>query len=270
MLTVMSELKSMQPRLNNKSGFTLVELLIVIVVIAILAAVSVVAYNGVNDRALRASSIAGLNVTEKALKGYVSQEGTPLYIPDSILSTYSLSGNQYYLGGNGMKGVCLAGEWPTRQQMADDFGAGTWGYSMALNTGINISEAYSLYCAKHTNQHYTVAMRDTISASSVSSMFAKMPMMRPIRVSALNTDGSQGPVMDVRGVRYAFNGSLTSPVSYLYYAVTGKTCEAGDVSIRWGSTEGIGVGPGGVFPGFTETGGDYTNNNSQYCLRTIR
>lgn len=37
--------------MKNKSGFTIVELLIVIVVIAILAAISIVAYNGIQDRA---------------------------------------------------------------------------------------------------------------------------------------------------------------------------------------------------------------------------
>lgn len=36
---------------NQKSGFTIVELLIVIVVIAILAAISIVAYNGIQSRA---------------------------------------------------------------------------------------------------------------------------------------------------------------------------------------------------------------------------
>lgn len=36
---------------KRSSGFTLVELLIVIVVIAILAAISVVAYNGIQNRA---------------------------------------------------------------------------------------------------------------------------------------------------------------------------------------------------------------------------
>jgi prepilin-type N-terminal cleavage/methylation domain-containing protein len=38
-------------KVHNHSGFTIVELLIVIVVIAILAALSVVAYNGIQNRA---------------------------------------------------------------------------------------------------------------------------------------------------------------------------------------------------------------------------
>lgn len=36
---------------KSKSGFTIVELLIVIVVIGTLAAISIVAYNGIQDRA---------------------------------------------------------------------------------------------------------------------------------------------------------------------------------------------------------------------------
>ncbi|MCA9336117.1 prepilin-type N-terminal cleavage/methylation domain-containing protein, partial [Candidatus Saccharibacteria bacterium] len=35
---------------NKKTGFTIVELLIVIVVIAILAAITIVAYNGIQQR----------------------------------------------------------------------------------------------------------------------------------------------------------------------------------------------------------------------------
>lgn len=41
----------LQNTLRNKDGFTIVELLIVIVVIAILATISIVAYNGIQNRA---------------------------------------------------------------------------------------------------------------------------------------------------------------------------------------------------------------------------
>jgi len=41
---------------SNKKGFTIVELLIVIVVIAILAAISIVAYNGIQNRGKQSSA----------------------------------------------------------------------------------------------------------------------------------------------------------------------------------------------------------------------
>jgi len=50
------------------SGFTIVELLIVIVVIAILAAVSIVAYNGAQDRAKISRANADLVSLEKAVQ----------------------------------------------------------------------------------------------------------------------------------------------------------------------------------------------------------
>ena len=57
---------------KNKSGFTIVELLIVIVVIAILAAISIVAYNGIQMRANNTATITAVNQTIKLIQSYDS------------------------------------------------------------------------------------------------------------------------------------------------------------------------------------------------------
>lgn len=60
---------------KTKSGFTIVELLIVIVVIAILAAITIVAYNGFQTRAENIKTLNAVNVYVKAIKSYVSLRG---------------------------------------------------------------------------------------------------------------------------------------------------------------------------------------------------
>lgn len=57
------------------SGFTIVELLIVIIVIAILAAISVVAYNGIQTRAQNTQVVSGVNQYVKAILAYQGVHG---------------------------------------------------------------------------------------------------------------------------------------------------------------------------------------------------
>lgn len=56
--------------IQRKSGFTIVELLIVIVVIAILAAISIVAYNGIQNRSKNAQTQQAATAWVKALQMY--------------------------------------------------------------------------------------------------------------------------------------------------------------------------------------------------------
>lgn len=58
------------------SGFTIVELLIVIVVIAILASISVVAYNGIQQRANNTRSTAAAKQLIGLIKAYTATYGT--------------------------------------------------------------------------------------------------------------------------------------------------------------------------------------------------
>ena len=57
---------------KNKNGFTIVELLIVVVVIAILAAITIVAYNGIQNRAKESAAQAGAAQATKKIAQYAA------------------------------------------------------------------------------------------------------------------------------------------------------------------------------------------------------
>ena len=79
---------------NTKSGFTIVELLIVIVVIAILAAVTVVGFNGVQRRANEATAATDLRNVSLALETiYLDAGSYPTSLPTSFKTSPKISLN---------------------------------------------------------------------------------------------------------------------------------------------------------------------------------
>lgn len=63
---------------KTMSGFTIVELLIVIVVIAILATISVVAYNGIQNRAKYTQQVTEIDRVGKAIQLWSAENGRSL------------------------------------------------------------------------------------------------------------------------------------------------------------------------------------------------
>lgn len=153
----------------TKRGFTIVELLIVIVVIAILAAITIVAFNGVQNRAKDASVQADVSNAIKKLETLKLQSTSEQY-PASLAGTgifastgntltysYSSTDNSYCIQGvNGtfewaasssrpsvVTGSCgkdsLTGQWLFNGDATDSSGNGTTGTfaNASLTTGKN-------------------------------------------------------------------------------------------------------------------------------------
>lgn len=74
---------------KNLRGFTIVELLIVIVVIAILAAVTLVTYGGIQQRASNAAIIDAASKTLRFVSAYIAANGTYPAKSDSCITVNS-------------------------------------------------------------------------------------------------------------------------------------------------------------------------------------
>lgn len=88
--------------IKKQTGFTIVELLIVIVVIGILAAITIVAYNGIQTRARNQQMVSAASQTYKAIYQYVVDNGS-----------YPTSGTVSCVGGNypvDAAGLCWTGQ----------------------------------------------------------------------------------------------------------------------------------------------------------------
>lgn len=84
---------------RSTRGFTIVELLIVVVIIAILAAITIVAYNGIQNRANTSSAQSAANSAIKKIEMYAADGPTgkyPLLSSDltgaASTTTYALTG----------------------------------------------------------------------------------------------------------------------------------------------------------------------------------
>jgi prepilin-type N-terminal cleavage/methylation domain-containing protein len=92
--------------LKEERGFTIVELLIVIVVIAILAAIVIVAYNGIQNRAKTQSANASATVIQKKIEAYAAANSGS-YPSATTVAAYTTALNTYTESSISSTGITL-------------------------------------------------------------------------------------------------------------------------------------------------------------------
>ncbi len=74
---------------TKESGFTIVELIIVVVVIAILAAITIVAYSGISNRAKASTAKSNAESVQKVVETYAADDSTTGYPTLAELNAYT-------------------------------------------------------------------------------------------------------------------------------------------------------------------------------------
>jgi type IV pilus assembly protein PilA len=99
----------MNRQMKKQSGFTIVELLIVIVVIGILAAITIVAYNGIQNRSKTTSAKAVANSIVKKIEAWNASEGSYPSYCQLATNTKAPTGSATGVGAAGCVGSVEAG-----------------------------------------------------------------------------------------------------------------------------------------------------------------
>lgn len=159
---------------RTTNGFTIVELLIVIVVIAILAAISVVAYTGVQARARDSIRKSDLAEIKKALTLYYTDEGDWVETGSGCGSNGNGTGWFNYVNGSTYTASiasCLTSAGYTQKDIIDPTGgtssSPTSGFSyMKYHCGSGSAQEVYVYAKLETEPQSTTATNGTCATAA--------------------------------------------------------------------------------------------------------
>ena len=140
----------------TRRGFTIVELLIVIVIIGILGALVIVAYNGIQSRANNTQTLTSVNAQMKALRQYATDNGV---WPPYAVTGYPCIGENYLAQNSFSTGQC--GQVP----------------GSCVSGGVS--------CTTTTNSTYTSDLRPYFNNTSIPT-----PSLQPVNYNGTNYRGA--------------------------------------------------------------------------------
>lgn len=155
------------PAINTSRGFTIVELLIVVVVIAILAAITIVSYNGISSRAKESSLKTDLSTAVKKLNIEKIDSGSfPATSPDYITDGLS------YMGGG--TAFCVSGEANSKIFRIDENGTVEEGECIATMQSFTPSQCSALATYTGANETALVSLTDSRGGTERTYRVAKL------------------------------------------------------------------------------------------------
>ena len=105
--------KNIKSKTQAQNGFTIVELLIVVVVIAILAAITIVSYNGITSRANTSSAQATASSLQKKIELFAADGPTGQYPKVPADLTSAATSTSYYIATGSLNFTAAPGTAPS-------------------------------------------------------------------------------------------------------------------------------------------------------------
>lgn len=232
---------------NKNVGFTIVELLIVIVVIAILAAITIVAYTGIQNQAKQSANLAAIDSWEKGLRLYSASKGeVPAAVPinmGSYNATIMAAVDAIVAGTASSQPVsaelstqgCLPGEYPA----TDIFHQGE------CSVQLTIYDFNDSNLPKITSRMSTIVSTNVIDAVD-STYISTLPNLSmdiqkqsvaitnyPIQLTSSSQQtvtklGGQTTISAFRGAQYSGSSYNNAKFAYIiYYAQGDQVCGRG-------------------------------------------
>jgi prepilin-type N-terminal cleavage/methylation domain-containing protein len=191
-------------------GFTLIELVIVVAIIAILAAIMMVNFKEAIDRSLKASDAANLHVIATALQKYMVDFNT-LPPADMVAGSFQSHGTNYTLVGDA---PAAGGSWD--------------GLPWLLYDLHYITEWQTMFCPRY--------VRDYNSGLTLNTKYGKFPRFHNFRYaynsSSLATGGHAGGTGIMTGVKWMVR-DLYLPATSGWYGSSAPAYPA-DYKFPWG------------------------------------